>query len=99
MKIAGVLLSLLIVFLSTVPCCWDTCEEDGTTSHVEKTSGMSEVCSPFLSCGSCAGFVLQEDFTEFSSFNGPIDCANDQQQASFKADYSFKIWQPPEEVT
>ena len=98
MKIAGVLLSILVIFLSAVPCCWDACEEDGTTGHVEQTSGIADVCSPFLTCGSCAGFVLQEDFTEIPCFSAPFAWVDDQEEARFKSDYWIKIWQPPKEV-
>lgn len=98
MKISGVLFSIMVIFLNAVPCCWDTCDEGDATGHVEETSGTADACSPFLSCGSCAGFVLQEDFTEFSYFNSPFNSLDDQEEGSFQSDYSIRIWQPPKEV-
>lgn len=97
MKIPGVFLSIIVIFLNVVPCCWNTCDEAGA-KHVEETSGTADACSPFLSCGSCAGFVQQGEFTEFSNFNSSFDSLDDQEEGSFKSDYSIRIWHPPKEV-
>lgn len=96
MKIAAVLLSLMVILLNSVPCCWETC--DDASGHVEETSGAADACSPFLSCGSCAGFVLQQEFTDIPSFTLPTIALDEQAEVRFQSDYAIKIWQPPKEV-
>ena len=95
MKTAAVLLSLLVIFLNAVPCCWDVCDEE---HPVEERAGGDQACSPFLSCGSCTGFVLQQyspEIPDFSSVFRPVD---EQVEVIFKADHASDIWQPPKKV-
>ena len=98
MKAAAVLLSLMVILLNAVPCCWDDCTEDATIEHSEGSAGGEDTCSPFLSCGSCTGFVLQQDLPETSCFTSPLGLLDEQEEVSFQSDYSIKIWQPPKKV-
>jgi hypothetical protein len=66
MRFFALIVGVLVLYLSTVPCCTgeDMCK-DGEVNMLE-TSDMAEdsdlefPCSPFLSCGSCAGFNLEK---------------------------------------
>lgn len=97
MKSLVVLLSLMIMFLNAVPCCWDACEED-TVEHAGENSGSKDACSPFLSCGSCAGFILQQELPELSSFNFPFRSKDEQEDSKFHSAYTTIIWAPPKQV-
>jgi hypothetical protein len=58
MKIFCLILSLSVMLLSTVPCCDDNCEEEQvTTEQTDSHDESTESCSPFLTCGLCAGFA------------------------------------------
>ncbi|WP_318312226.1 hypothetical protein [Flagellimonas crocea] len=69
MKELAAILSILILLLSSVPCCLERegCMEspyDGVSSY----NGFSEThhdkeapCSPFYSCGRCPGFTITSD--------------------------------------
>lgn len=95
MRTAAVFLSLLVIILNAVPCCWESCDDQ---TSIEETSESEDFCSPFLSCGSCAGFVIQQfspDLPEIPVFFKPL---NEQLEVSFQSDFSIEIWQPPKQV-
>ncbi len=102
MKVICFILSIFIFVLTTIPCCADDrCDEEIMTEQNNKNSHESgktkdcEHCSPFLSCGSCDGFVnisvIETDI--------PSLLFIDEQFISFSADWtsSFytEFWQPP----
>lgn len=65
MKFFCLMLSLSVMLLSTVPCCGDDdCDDEKVgTEQTENHNNTDEICSPFLTCGVCTGFVsLYEDF-------------------------------------
>src|ERR1700754_992131 len=69
-KFLCLLLSLCVVLLSARPCCADNdCRENTSTVKKEqagKNSSQEKTCpgcSPFFSCGSCAGFVVTKPVT------------------------------------
>lgn len=98
MKGIVVLLSLLILFLNAIPCCWDECSEDVALQHTEQSGASQDACSPFLSCGSCTGFTLEKELPQFSiailpAVKNPQDCS----RQLFETDYSGIIWEPPKE--
>ncbi len=95
MKTAAVLLSFLVIFLNAVPCCWDSCDEQ---ISIEETSESDDSCSPFLSCGNCAGFVQNQFSPELPYFSGIYKPLNEQKEVKFQSDLSFEIWQPPKKV-
>ena len=98
MKTTAVLISFLVLFLNAVPCCWETCSEEDHKAKTEQSSDSESACSPFLSCGSCTGFVLQQENFEFTYFKVSFPLLDVQKEVSFQSDYSIEIWQPPKEV-
>ena len=98
MKAAAVILSLFVLFLNAIPCCWNDCEEDDFEVHTEQGSGSQDSCSPFLSCGSCTGFVIYQDFPEIPLYTSFFQLPDEQEEETFSSDFSYKIWQPPKRV-
>lgn len=94
MKTAAILLSLLVLLLNGFPCCWDECSEDEVAAQTHEKS-TDESCSPFLSCGGCAGFVFHEDLPETSSFTFSFHFENQSREDFLRSEYSTNIWQPP----
>ncbi|MFV8839708.1 hypothetical protein [Salinimicrobium soli] len=92
MKIAGIIFSILFLMLNAVPCCADYCSDE---EPVEKHSGSEGVCSPFLSCGNCTGFVLQEEFVELPVDIQPSVSKPEFPGKYFRSEFSENIWQPP----
>lgn len=104
MKIWVTLLSIVVLFLSTVPCsayskhskcnAEKNCEND---SH-DCGEDCNGKCSPFYSCGNCIGFTITQTSKIVSE---KLDItANEILQPIFYnrlVDSSFfcKIWQPP----
>ncbi len=104
MKTLCLLLSLYVFSLSVVPCCSDdNCNDEIITeknvnNHSQENpseEGDCNACSPFLTCGTCIGFVftnLQIDIYE-------IPILENQFVAIYKPQFSDnffeKIWQPP----
>lgn len=100
MKILVVFLSLMVIFLNAVPCCWDACAEDEAVVHTEENPNSREgACSPFLSCGSCAGFILEQELPEISSsIISTFHTLDKRENPLFNSDYSRIIWAPPKEI-
>lgn len=101
MKILCFILSLYVFFLSTVPCCSDdNCNDDIITENSDNHSqdhkeGDCNACSPFLTCGTCIGFVftiLEIDIYEISFIEDKFVTIYKSQ---FSNDFFNKIWQPP----
>ena len=92
MKIAGIIFSILILTLSAIPCCWDSCANE---EPVEQHTDTEQTCSPFLSCGNCVGFVLQEDLPEISLDIQPTVSEIEFPDQSFFSEFSETIWEPP----
>lgn len=92
MKIAGIIFSILIFTLNAVPCCWDSCEDE---EPVEQHAESEQTCSPFLSCGSCTGFVLQEDVPEICLYMQAPASEIEFPEQRFFSEFSESIWQPP----
>jgi hypothetical protein len=101
MKTLCLILSLIVLSLSTVPCCSDdNCNDDIKTEQTSNQSqdhneGNCNTCSPFLNCGTCAGFVFGKssyEFKEVSFVSATFIACYKSQLAD---DYFAKIWQPP----
>ncbi|SHI60156.1 hypothetical protein SAMN04488513_101758 [Pseudozobellia thermophila] len=68
----ALLLSVLTIFLSSYPCCQETspCSEISCADNIgndgseDVPHGKDHPCSPFTTCGRCAGFTLS--FTQFT---------------------------------
>lgn len=99
MKIGGFILALLVTFLSIIPCCtFDECGDEGAIEDQHKEApGESEgSCSPFLNCGSCAGFTAQTTHEDNSlDYNLPIDKTAAHYPYRVTGEVINNIWQPP----
>ncbi len=95
MKIAAILFSVLVLALNAIPCCWESCEDE---EPVEQHMDAEQNCSPFLSCGSCVGFVLQEDLPEISLYIQPSFSEIEFPEQDFFSEFSETIWQPPKPI-
>ncbi|RYU91433.1 hypothetical protein EWM62_05690 [Mucilaginibacter terrigena] len=99
MKFLCILFSLVVVFLSVKPCCTDSdCDaivktEQGGNNKAKDCAG----CSPFFSCGTCAGFTVTQTITA----NLLISPAKTRptftpyHQPDVK-EITLSIWQPPQ---
>lgn len=104
MKPVALLLSMIVLLLNNLPCCFQ--QEVPVRSYTEQGAAQKggcddmgndacKGCSPFYVCGSCAGFV-HNDLSGFtfilplrsSSYNGIYIPLELKQVASL-------IWQPP----
>lgn len=95
MKTAGVILSLLIILLNGIPCCWDTCSEGPEVDPVESHTENQTSCSPFMGCGSCTGFVLFEDEEELPALNPQTRKKMISLTTAVSSEFLDLIWQPP----
>lgn len=99
MKIGGLLMAFLVTLLSIVPCCtFEECEDEKREILVqhEKPSECEDSCSPFLNCGSCTGFPVQETSEPGEiAFNLPIDKIDFHHRQTLPQSLIQSIWQPP----
>jgi hypothetical protein len=77
MKVICIFLSMLIVSLSALPCCYevDNCNEEielceKEANHSSQNEESNPPCSPFFSCGSCTGFSFSS--INFSKTDTPL---------------------------
>ena len=101
MKILCFILSLYVVFLATTPCCSDdNCNDEIKTEQTDNHSqdhkdSDCNICSPFLTCGTCTGFNFP---TVFFSLTPPAITLTTKipiNYSSFSSNYFPSIWQPP----
>jgi hypothetical protein len=86
------------MMLAAKPCCTDN--DCTVKKELADKSPLKEKecrdCSPFFTCGTCAGFVLSKPFTPnfkpFAQIAGKIYCAYQQPGIQQVAS---AIWQPP----
>lgn len=101
MKIGGLLLALLVISLSSIPCCnFDECEEETQEKHSRQESpgNCEDSCSPFLNCNACAGFTLQDTSEENKVvFKTPSDKISSDQRQWISGGILQPVWQPPQE--
>lgn len=104
MKIWVTILSITVLFLSTVPC--SAYAKQSECSLEKKCENDSDdcgndcngKCSPFYSCGSCIGFAINFSFTPISE---KLDFSTDEivQPLSYDkfvySSFICNIWQPP----
>ncbi|RYE12110.1 MAG: hypothetical protein EOP51_32150 [Sphingobacteriales bacterium] len=93
-----------MILLSVRPCCTDdVCTGEVSPSQKEhlnkKGAGKDEcrTCSPFYSCGNCAGFTSLTQIIQIVAIPAVSQIAayTVYQQPSLK-DVSRAIWQPPQ---
>lgn len=95
------ILSIYIVFLTSLPCI-----DQPLQNHVEKTElgGNSnhqhhdgDDCSPFCTCNCCGTPVIQQDFfVHFDAFTLLQEYDLPEYISVFTSDYLKSIWQPPQ---
>ncbi|RFZ85427.1 hypothetical protein DYU05_07470 [Mucilaginibacter terrenus] len=87
--------------LAVRPCCSDNCME--TAPLQKELAGKSlpkekgcQGCSPFFSCGSCAGFVVNNAvfYTATIAREEPVEHSSAYRQPILK-EVAQSIWQPP----
>lgn len=87
-----------VVSLSNTCCSEASCTINENKSKKEDSKenrNGCDFCSPFFSCGSCGGFILQENIIQLKGFfysNIKIYC---DYFILFNSEYSDKMWQPP----
>ena len=101
MRILCFILSFYVVFLSTVSCCLeDNCNDEVETEYSDNVQhdneeGDCNSCSPFLTCGTCSGFIstsLEIVLVEIVSIEDKLAV---DYNPIFSEDFNEKIWQPP----
>lgn len=101
MKTRCFILSFFIILLSTVPCCLDNnCNNEIETEYANNSpqdhkEGECTICSPFLTCGTCSGFVINSlriDISEIPFFKDKSVAVN---KFHFSNKFFNEIWQPP----
>ncbi|MEN0053415.1 MAG: hypothetical protein AAGC65_07085 [Mucilaginibacter sp.] len=104
MKLLCLLLSLFVVLLSARPCCADNdCRVNASAvkkDQVSKNTSPEKTCpgcSPFFSCGSCAGFVVTKRVTHNLKLIAEhrVVTYAPYQQPNLK-EVAQAIWQPPQ---
>lgn len=95
MKFTGMFLVLLILVLNGLPCCGDDCNEEASTGEHTGSSTSGELCSPFYSCGSCAGFVYYNTLPVLPSPNPVVKKRISLLLKENYSEYINHIWQPP----
>ncbi|AWH74785.1 hypothetical protein DCS32_11635 [Dokdonia sp. Dokd-P16] len=102
MKIACYLLSLIVLFLSTMPsCCEDNCDDELLATHTDLDHtdygdlNTESTCSPFLTCGSCAGFVILKSTFELKQIASITTKTVVVYKPTFRDSFVASIWQPP----
>jgi len=99
-KLFALILSVFVLFLTTVPCC--ALENEQIHHHEQKINSdhnqdddCCKDCSPFYVCGTCVGFTLSSySQINFSLYLRPVLHEN----AYFPIETTkipTVIWQPP----
>jgi hypothetical protein len=102
-KYLCLLLSLFVLLISAAPCCSDDCgQTEGKVAQKNQPGDSHQegddckACSPFLTCGSCSGFIkplptptLQAEVIDYQTE------LIDVYHFSFYPLVSSSFWQPP----
>ncbi|SFC55726.1 hypothetical protein SAMN04487907_105215 [Zunongwangia mangrovi] len=100
MRLVIFFISFLVLSLSSFPCCLleevgenSVCIENSSNSQDDPSS--NEVCSPFLNCGSCTGFAIQE-YLEITFIQDELSLTVlPSYQELFKSAYQNPDFKPP----
>lgn len=103
MKFLIAFLGIFCLLTSVYPCCADdSCDSDSIAASSDGVPTQNDcgLCTPFIACGACTGFVpgpaqslisnvfYSINLTEVFGFNFN----------SVETDYSERLWQPPKQV-
>ncbi len=104
-------LIVLVVSLSLVPCCVPTLKSVASTvlspsetccdSHSDEHDDdkqSCESCSPFFTCGTCGGFISHYTSVNFKSPITWVQKTYSPFKIQFYSDFFIKKWQPPKIV-
>ncbi|QHS56645.1 hypothetical protein GWR56_14245 [Mucilaginibacter sp. 14171R-50] len=98
MKLLCILFAFVVVYLAVKPCCTDSdCDAIAKTEQAAKSKAKSCAgCSPFFSCGTCAGFTVTKPVSATLLFFAAraAQVYTPYQQPEVK-EISSSIWQPP----
>lgn len=75
--------------------CEDHCCTDEKKENSENKNSNCDFCSPFFSCGSCAGFTDNAQVINIQVFSVSFKENYQDYQESFLTDYISNMWQPP----
>ncbi|MBZ9728781.1 hypothetical protein LB467_03705 [Salegentibacter sp. JZCK2] len=105
MRILAALLGIFCLVISAYPCCiLDGCDSDSIDKIAENENRQQEeecgLCSPFINCGTCTGFVPSIDEAVADYKFQPLALSNLFGLAfkSVEAEYADRVWQPPQQV-
>jgi hypothetical protein len=100
MKIGGSILALLVILLSSIPCCtFEGCEDELGEKHSQQEipGDCEDSCSPFLNCNGCAGFTIKDAPEEDSAtVNSPSNKTTSHLRQWIPGGIIQAIWQPPQ---
>ncbi len=96
MKLTSVILSIILIFTSLVPCTDDANCVDSKHAETEQNH-KKDVCSPFCICACCGcfGFLHQITCPKIPKFELKISKSNFPEIKSIFPVQLFSIWQPP----
>ncbi|MFD0794915.1 hypothetical protein ACFQZX_14910 [Mucilaginibacter litoreus] len=103
MKLLCIIFSICIIMLSARPCCADKqCNGEGVVKNDQSAGRSTEKdkcpgCSPFFSCGSCVGFIVNKQviITNLLIEQHTEKLYLPYQEPSLPK-VSLSIWQPPQ---
>lgn len=109
MKLVSFILSVYVLLLSVQPCCTeDNCTDEVTVAATEQAAAPREDvpklplekecdthCSPFYTCGSCAGFTPAIALYVMPSSIITTTHATFGYTTSLFSEVEHAIWQPP----
>lgn len=106
MKMISILLAIIILSLTAMPCCAEegNCQEElhaceAETDHSEPNEESNFPCSPFYSCGACSGFSLLS--FKLSNTDNPISefaSISSFYQLSLSETYKLALLKPPKQI-
>ncbi|WP_369410135.1 DUF6660 family protein [Hufsiella arboris] len=99
MKILCCLLTFYVLLLAVKPCCInDSCGDNSAKKELQKGNDCN-VCSPFFSCGTCNGFVINPSQEKGASLSASVPRKSYPVYLTpFFQKVTLKIWQPPKLV-
>ena len=103
MKIISYIMIAMIITLSAIPCCEndkclggeDFCMSENTAENSDDDCLPFDLCSPFLNCTSCTGFVVSTDL----HIDKPLQILQAKKLLAKTTDYHlktvFSFFHPP----
>ena len=102
MKLIAVILSIITLTLSAIPCDDAGVFESEQSISISQDSSQTghndmDLCSPFCSCVCCSNIVLEPSIYQNSSISKiPTNKISTFYVASFNSNYLSLIYQPPQ---